>query len=156
MNYFYSVQNTVFFPSTVKHLLIGSNQKKKLSFSAALQKFHYYIYTYYKILFLTFFSLLSFIICIMATTTVTSHQPTPIQLTEQKIHRHRSFHYDQRHSNNNSATNSRHQQVQQIGNYVIYKKTLGSGSMGTVKLAECLSDKDHQLVSFSKEPKKSP
>lgn len=41
----------------------------------------------------------------------------------------------------------RRHQVQHIGNYVIHKKTLGSGSMGTVKLAECLSDKDHQQVS---------
>lgn len=40
--------------------------------------------------------------------------------------------------------------VQHVGNYVIYKKTLGAGSMGTVKLAECLSAKDHQLVSCKK------
>lgn len=81
----------------------------------------------------------------MATTTV--HQTTPIQQPEQKLHRHRSFHYDQRHSHHNNNNNSgRHHQVQQVGNYIIYKKTLGSGSMGTVKLAECLSDKDHQLV----------
>jgi hypothetical protein len=43
-----------------------------------------------------------------------------------------------------------HRQVQHIGNYVIYRKTLGSGSMGTVKLAECLSDKDHQKVRLKK------
>jgi hypothetical protein len=35
---------------------------------------------------------------------------------------------------------------QQVGNYVIYKKTLGAGSMGTVKLAECVSSKNRQLV----------
>lgn len=82
--------------------------------------------------------------------TVTSHQPTPIQQTGQTLHRHRSFHYDQRHSNHNNTTNSNtRQQVQHVGNYIIYKKTLGSGSMGTVKLAECLSDKDHQLVTYT-------
>jgi hypothetical protein len=46
-----------------------------------------------------------------------------------------------------------HRQVQHIGNYVIYRKTLGSGSMGTVKLAECLSDKDHQKVRPSRSRK---
>ncbi|KAI9259868.1 kinase-like domain-containing protein [Sporodiniella umbellata] len=44
-------------------------------------------------------------------------------------------------------------QVQQVGNYVIYKKTLGSGSMGTVKLAESLSPKDHHLYAVKIMPK---
>jgi hypothetical protein len=57
----------------------------------------------------------------------------PVQFTEKKVQKSKS---SQRH------------QVQQIGNYVIYKKTLGSGSMGTVKLAESLSPKDHHLVSL--------
>ncbi|GAA5809810.1 hypothetical protein MFLAVUS_003225 [Mucor flavus] len=47
----------------------------------------------------------------------------------------------------------RRHQVQHIGNYVIHKKTLGSGSMGTVKLAECLSDKDHQQYAVKIMPK---
>lgn len=60
-----------------------------------------------------------------------SHSVPPVQFSDKTVRRSRSRH-----------------QVQQIGNYVIYKKTLGSGSMGTVKLAESLSPKDHQLVRW--------
>ncbi|RCH95209.1 hypothetical protein CU098_009210, partial [Rhizopus stolonifer] len=42
---------------------------------------------------------------------------------------------------------------QRIGNYLIHRKTLGSGSMGTVKLAESLSAKDHQLYAVKVMPK---
>lgn len=66
----------------------------------------------------------------MATVTAS----TPIQFAEPSLTRNRSFQQQRRHH------------TQHIGNYVIHKKTLGSGSMGTVKLAECLSDKDHQQV----------
>ncbi|KAG1121362.1 hypothetical protein G6F42_012502 [Rhizopus arrhizus] len=62
----------------------------------------------------------------------------PVQFTEKKVQKSKS---SQRH------------QVQQIGNYVIYKKTLGSGSMGTVKLAESLSPKDHHLYAVKIMPK---
>ncbi|KAI8389445.1 kinase-like domain-containing protein [Blakeslea trispora] len=43
--------------------------------------------------------------------------------------------------------------AQHIGNYVIHKKTLGTGSMGTVKLAESLSPQDHQLYAVKIMPK---
>lgn len=62
----------------------------------------------------------------------------PVQFTEKKVQK--------------SKPSQRHQ-VQQIGNYVIYKKTLGSGSMGTVKLAESLSPKDHHLYAVKIMPK---
>jgi hypothetical protein len=67
----------------------------------------------------------------MTTATMTSYiqQPQPLQ--------------DNRA---NQQPQSHRYHVQHIGNYVIHRKTLGSGSMGTVKLAECLSDKDHQQV----------
>ncbi|CEG70085.1 Putative CAMK/CAMKL/KIN1 protein kinase [Rhizopus microsporus] len=65
-----------------------------------------------------------------------SHSLPPVQFSDKTVRRSRSRH-----------------QVQQIGNYVIYKKTLGSGSMGTVKLAESLSPKDHQLYAVKIMPK---
>lgn len=65
-------------------------------------------------------------------TTVTA----PIQFSDPSLSRNRSFQQQQQ----------RRHHTQHIGNYVIHKKTLGSGSMGTVKLAECLSDRDHQQV----------
>lgn len=43
------------------------------------------------------------------------------------------------------SSESRKQPVK-IQNYVIYRKTIGQGSMGKVKLAECLTDRDHQKV----------
>lgn len=71
-------------------------------------------------------------------TTVTAS--TPIQFAETTLTRNRSFQQQQQQQQ------QRRYHTQHIGNYVIHKKTLGSGSMGTVKLAECLSDKDHQQV----------
>lgn len=68
-------------------------------------------------------------------TTVTAS--APIQFTEPSLTRNRSFQQQQQ---------QKRYHTQHIGNYVIHKKTLGSGSMGTVKLAECLSDRDHQQV----------
>lgn len=41
---------------------------------------------------------------------------------------------------------SERQQVVKIQNYVIYRKTIGAGSMGKVKLAECLDDVHKQKV----------
>lgn len=75
----------------------------------------------------------------MTTATMTSHvqPPPPLQdnhSSQQQIQQQQQHHQFHRYH------------VQHIGNYVIHRKTLGSGSMGTVKLAECLSDKDHQQV----------
>jgi hypothetical protein len=82
----------------------------------------------------------------MTMATVTPHQShihfnngnQEQQQQQKQLNRSRSLQYE--------ASRSHRTHTQQIGNYVIYKKTLGSGSMGTVKLAECLSDKDHQQV----------
>jgi hypothetical protein len=82
----------------------------------------------------------------MTTATVTPHQPHihfnngNQEQQQRQLNRSRSLQYEA------SRPHSYKSHTQQIGNYVIYKKTLGSGSMGTVKLAECLSDKDHQQV----------
>jgi hypothetical protein len=80
----------------------------------------------------------------MTTATVTSIPTAPIQFTDatqlkKNLSRARSFQQSQHQQ-------QRRHHIHHIGNYVIHKKTLGSGSMGTVKLAECLSDKDHQQV----------
>lgn len=75
----------------------------------------------------------------MTTATMTSRQAQPpIQDSHQQQKQQQQHAYVPQH---------RHH-VQHIGNYVIHRKTLGSGSMGTVKLAECLSDKDHQQVCY--------
>lgn len=80
----------------------------------------------------------------MTTATATSHSTAPIQFMESSQQktptRSRSLQHHQQ-----SLTQRRHH-IQHIGNYVIHKKTLGSGSMGTVKLAESLSDRDHKQV----------
>ncbi|OBZ90889.1 Protein kinase kin1 [Choanephora cucurbitarum] len=49
-------------------------------------------------------------------------------------------------------TSERHQ-VMKIQNYVIYRKTIGAGSMGKVKLAECLTDPDKQKYAVKIMPK---
>lgn len=49
-------------------------------------------------------------------------------------------------------TTERHQ-VTQIQNYVIYQKTIGAGSMGKVKLAECLTDKEKHKYAVKIMPK---
>jgi hypothetical protein len=64
---------------------------------------------------------------------------TPTPSHQKNLTRNRSFQQHQQ---------QRRHHIQHIGNYVIHKKTLGSGSMGTVKLAEYLSDKDHQQVKY--------
>lgn len=46
-----------------------------------------------------------------------------------------------------SRRQSERQQVVKIQNYVIYRKTIGAGSMGKVKLAECLTDVHKQKVT---------
>lgn len=46
-----------------------------------------------------------------------------------------------------SRRQSERHQVMKIQNYVIYRKTIGAGSMGKVKLAECLTDVHKQKVS---------
>lgn len=54
--------------------------------------------------------------------------------------------------NNNSSREtlsrkpSERHQVMQIQNYIIYRKTIGAGSMGKVKLAECLTDVEKKKV----------
>ncbi|KAI8333881.1 kinase-like domain-containing protein [Chlamydoabsidia padenii] len=50
------------------------------------------------------------------------------------------------------SSESRKQQVK-IQNYVIYRKTIGQGSMGKVKLAECLTDRDQQKYAVKIMPK---
>lgn len=45
------------------------------------------------------------------------------------------------------SSESRKQAIR-IQNYVIYRKTIGQGSMGKVKLAECLTDRDQQKVGW--------
>lgn len=45
-----------------------------------------------------------------------------------------------------SRRHSERHQVMKIQNYVIYRKTIGAGSMGKVKLAECLTDEIKQKV----------
>jgi hypothetical protein len=47
---------------------------------------------------------------------------------------------------NLSRKHSERHQVMKIQNYVIYRKTIGAGSMGKVKLAECLTDVHKQKV----------
>lgn len=49
---------------------------------------------------------------------------------------------------NLSRKHSERHQVMKIQNYVIYRKTIGAGSMGKVKLAECLTDIHKQKVFF--------
>jgi hypothetical protein len=46
-----------------------------------------------------------------------------------------------------SRKHSERHQVMKIQNYVIYRKTIGAGSMGKVKLAECLTDIHKQKVN---------
>lgn len=77
----------------------------------------------------------------MTTATVTPHSTGPIQFPE-----HSQYKTPTRTRSLQHSPQQRRHHIQHIGNYVIHKKTLGSGSMGTVKLAECLSDKDHQQV----------
>ncbi|KAG2194300.1 hypothetical protein INT47_000443, partial [Mucor saturninus] len=48
---------------------------------------------------------------------------------------------------------SERQQVLKIQNYVIYRKTIGAGSMGKVKLAECLDDTHKQKYAVKIMPK---
>lgn len=45
-----------------------------------------------------------------------------------------------------SRKHSERHHLMQIQNYVIYRKTIGAGSMGKVKLAECLTDVKKQKV----------
>ncbi|KAI8647232.1 kinase-like domain-containing protein [Parasitella parasitica] len=83
----------------------------------------------------------------MTTATMDSQAPTHDSRNghPQQQHQHHYSHQQQQQSH-------RHH-VQHIGNYVIHRKTLGSGSMGTVKLAECLSDRDHQQYAVKIMPK---
>ncbi|CEP15490.1 hypothetical protein [Parasitella parasitica] len=52
-----------------------------------------------------------------------------------------------------SRKHSERHQVMKIQNYVIYRKTIGAGSMGKVKLAECLTDVDKQKYAVKIMPK---
>ncbi|KAI7898021.1 kinase-like domain-containing protein [Cokeromyces recurvatus] len=51
---------------------------------------------------------------------------------------------------------SERHQVMQIQNYIIYRKTIGAGSMGKVKLAECLDDIHKQKYAVKIMPKMDP
>lgn len=78
------------------------------------------------------------------TVTATSNQPN---------HRRRSSSMSatkQQNSSSKEALTRKHSerhQVMKIQNYVIYRKTIGAGSMGKVKLAECLTDVHKQKVN---------
>ncbi|CAO3642837.1 unnamed protein product [Cunninghamella echinulata] len=50
-------------------------------------------------------------------------------------------------------TSEHKKQAYRIQNYVIYRKTIGQGSMGKVKLAECLTDRDQQKYAVKIMPK---
>ncbi|KAK4514892.1 Squalene epoxidase [Mucor velutinosus] len=85
------------------------------------------------------------------TTTTTANQPN---------HRRRSSSMSatrQQQQHNNKETLSRkhseRHQVMKIQNYVIYRKTIGAGSMGKVKLAECLTDVHKQKYAVKIMPK---
>ncbi|KAG2231562.1 hypothetical protein INT48_002978 [Thamnidium elegans] len=52
-----------------------------------------------------------------------------------------------------SRRQSERHQVMKIQNYVIYRKTIGAGSMGKVKLAECLTDVHKQKYAVKIMPK---
>ncbi|KAL7326139.1 Serine/threonine-protein kinase [Mucor circinelloides] len=81
----------------------------------------------------------------MTTATITSHQAQPVIQD--------NHHHQQQQQQQYPLQQAHRYHVQHIGNYVIHRKTLGSGSMGTVKLAECLSDKDHQQYAVKIMPK---
>ncbi|KAF7730801.1 serine/threonine-protein kinase KIN2 [Apophysomyces ossiformis] len=57
------------------------------------------------------------------------------------------------HHNTMNRRTSESKRTQRIQNYVIYKKTLGAGSMGKVKLAQCISDTDHKQYAVKIIPK---
>ncbi|GAN06410.1 hypothetical protein MAM1_0122d05892 [Mucor ambiguus] len=87
------------------------------------------------------------------TTTTTANQPN---------HRRRSSsmsttkqHQQQQNNNRETLTrkHSERHQVMKIQNYVIYRKTIGAGSMGKVKLAECLTDVHKQKYAVKIMPK---
>ncbi|CEI93550.1 Putative CAMK/CAMKL/KIN1 protein kinase [Rhizopus microsporus] len=52
-----------------------------------------------------------------------------------------------------SRRQSERHQVMKVQNYVIYRKTIGAGSMGKVKLAECLTDPTKQKYAVKIMPK---
>lgn len=70
---------------------------------------------------------------------------------DSSLHRQES-----RHSHHNSIDKSQDHSIHRrqserrktmrVGNYVISRKTIGAGSMGKVKLAECITDNDRQQV----------
>lgn len=70
---------------------------------------------------------------------------------DSSLHRQES-----RHSHHNSIDKSQDHSISRrqserrktlrVGNYVISRKTIGAGSMGKVKLAECITDSDRQQV----------
>lgn len=75
----------------------------------------------------------------------------------QSLRRHDSTHSQtssstehKRHSQESlvSRRQSERRKVVRVQNYVISRKTIGAGSMGKVKLAECLTDSDRQQVSL--------
>jgi hypothetical protein len=68
--------------------------------------------------------------------------------SETSSHRRPSSSISTKQSRENvlSRRHSERHQVVKIQNYVIYRKTIGAGSMGKVKLAECLTDVHKQKV----------
>lgn len=73
--------------------------------------------------------------------------------TNQQNHRPRSSSMTATRQHGSKETLSRkhseRHQVMKIQNYVIYRKTIGAGSMGKVKLAECLTDIHKQKVKIN-------
>lgn len=63
-------------------------------------------------------------------------------------HRRRSSSISKKQSKETlGRRHSERHQVVKVQNYVIYRKTIGAGSMGKVKLAECLTDEHKQKVN---------
>ncbi|CDH55065.1 serine threonine protein kinase [Lichtheimia corymbifera JMRC:FSU:9682] len=77
---------------------------------------------------------------------------------DSSLHRQES-----RHSHHNSIDKSQDHSIHRrqserrktmrVGNYVISRKTIGAGSMGKVKLAECITDNDRQQYAVKIMPK---
>jgi hypothetical protein len=64
--------------------------------------------------------------------------------------RHRSGSVNTKQSKESlSRRQSERHQMMRIQNYVVYRKTIGAGSMGKVKLAECLTDKEKIKVQHT-------
>ena len=94
-----------------------------------------------------------------STTSRTSRRAPSVRSShdQKRAARDSSLHcQESRHSHHNSMDKSQDNAIHRrqsekrktmrIGNYVISRKTIGAGSMGKVKLAECITDNDRQQV----------